>query len=139
MSQPINVGTPSLSRGSAVKLGVINATSGVGSCIQFTIPEPTRDNQGFILIQTVGTAGTNPPTLEVSIDGGNTWGVFSGSSSTIVLGVTGQLAGDAAAASMDAYQVSGMGAGALFRFGWTAGTPNATVWGLAGLLSFRCC
>jgi hypothetical protein len=128
MSTPVNNPTK-LTRGAVVKLGVIAA---LASCVQFNVPEPSRDNQGFIIIQTTGTAGTNPPTLEVSLDGGQTWGVFQGSSSTIVLNTTGQLSGDAAPASCDAYQVAGMGSGATFRFGWIAGTPNAAVYALCG-------
>ena len=128
MAVPVNNPTK-LTRGAPVKLGHIGA---LGQVVQFNVPEPSRDNQGFIIIQSTGTAGTNPPTLEVSIDGGNTWAVFQGSSSTIVLNVTGQFTGDSPAASADAFQVAGMGSGATFRFGWTAGAPNADIWALCG-------
>jgi hypothetical protein len=126
----VTVNNPTkLTRGSPTKLGHIGALNQV---VQFNVPEPSRDNQGFIIITANGTSGTNPPTLEVSIDAGASWAVFQGSSSTIVLNVTGQLNGDNASAAADAFQVAGMGSGATFRYGWSAGTPNADVWALAG-------
>jgi hypothetical protein len=123
MSTNVNPGTVQVTRGRPVKLGTVTS---VNSCVQFTIPEPVRDAQGFIVIQSTGTAGTTV-TLEGSIDGGVTWFVL-GTSATIVLNLTGQLAGDNPAASADAFQINGMGSGTLFRYGYVGGSPNATVW-----------
>jgi hypothetical protein len=123
----VNVGTVRLTRGKSTLLGTIASLSSV---VQFNIPEPTRDNQGFLIVQSVGTAGTTP-TLEGSLDGGVTWFVMS-TSATVVLNTTGLVTGDNAAATADAYQVSGMGAGCLFRFGFLGGSPNCTVWALVG-------
>ena len=126
-STNVNSGTVTVTRGTATRLGTIAAVSQV---VQFNVPEPVRDAQGFMIIATTGTAGTTP-TLEGSIDQGNSWFVL-GTSSTIVLNLTGQLNGDAAASSADAYQVNGMGSGTLFRYGFAGGTPNCVVWACFG-------
>lgn len=132
MSAPQNNGTLKLTRGAATKLGVLTAI--LTQNVQFNIPEPTRDNQGFLIVQGSGTITTPTAILEGSLDGGATW--FSLTSSTnIVLGLTPLLTGDTATGSADAFQVNGMGAGCLFRFGYTAGTitsPSIIVWALAG-------
>lgn len=117
-----------LTRGKPVNLGTLIAAN---TAVAFTIPEPTRDNQGFLIIQVTGTAGTTA-TLEGSIDGGATWWVIS-PLATPLLAVTGQLTGDTAAAFAAQFQVSGMGAGVLFKFGYAgAGVPTAVVWALVG-------
>lgn len=120
-----------LSNGRPAKLGVISAT--LTQSVQFVIPEPCRDYQGFCIVQGVGNITTPTAILEGSIDGGVTW--FSLTTSTnIVLGVTGLLTGDTPAGSADAFQVNGMGAGCTFRFGYTAGTitGSITVWAMVG-------
>lgn len=131
MSTPQNNGTIKLTRGVATKLGAISAT--LTQNVQFVIPEPTRDNQGFLIVQGSGNITTPTAILEGSLDGGNTW--FSLTTSTnIVLGLSPLLTGDPAAGSADAFQVSGMGGGVLFRFGYTAGTitGSITIWAVVG-------
>ena len=130
MSTPQNTTTFKLTRGKPTNLGTITAAG--TQCVQFTIPEPTRDNQGFLIIQASGNVGGGAATLEGSLDAGATWFVMS-TASTNVLAITGQLTGDAAAGLADAYIVSGMGAGTLFRYGITGGAgPNTAVWALVG-------
>jgi hypothetical protein len=117
-----------LTRGKFAQLGTLIAAN---TAVAFTIPEPTRDNQGVLIIQTSGTAGTTA-TLEGSIDGGNTFFVIP-ASTTPTLAITGQLTGDTAATFAAAYQVSGMGSGCLFKFGFAgAGVPTAIVFALVG-------
>lgn len=118
-----------LTRGSAAKLGSIQAA---GDVVSFTVPEPTRDNQGFVVIQVAGTAFVGATfALEVSIDGGATWGVLAAATT---LAVTGQPGSDTAAILCNVYQIAGFGAGAIFKFGLssvTSGGPGA-VWALVG-------
>lgn len=120
-----------LTRGFPAKLGII--ANILTECVSFTIPEPTRDNQGFLIIQGQGTITTPTALLEGSLDGGNSWFGLT-TSTNIVLSVASLLTGDTPAGSADAFQVSGMGAGCLFRFGYSAGTPtgNLTIWALVG-------
>lgn len=123
----VNNGTIHLTRGVATFLGTLTAAVQV---VQFTIPEPVRDAQGFVIIQSRGTAGTTA-TLQVSVDQGVSWATL-GSSATIVFGLT-PLNGDTAAGSSDAFQVNGMGSGTLFRFGFSGvGVPNCQVWACYG-------
>jgi hypothetical protein len=126
---PSGVAIPSLvlklSRGASVKLGTLAAAN---TAVAFTIPEPTRDNHGVLIIQVTGTAGTGP-TLEGSIDGGATWFLIP---ILTTFAVTGQLTGDTAATAAYAYSVAGMGAGLQFKFGYTGGSPTAPVWALVG-------
>lgn len=125
---PIPTAVVKLTRGFPAKLGTLIAAN---TAVAFTIPEPTRDNQGVLVIQTSGTAGTTA-TLEGSIDGGNTFFVIP-ASTTPTLAITGQLTGDTAATFAACYQVSGMGAGTLFKFGFAgAGVPTAVVTALVG-------
>ena len=134
MSAPQNLpspGTVKLSNGKPAKLGVLTAT--LTQSLQFNVPEPCRDYQGFCVVVGVGNITTPTAILEGSLDGGNTW--FSlNSSANIVLGVSSLLTGDTPAGSADAFQVNGMGAGCLFRFGYTAGTitGSITVWAMVG-------
>jgi hypothetical protein len=115
-----------LTRGFPAKLGTLVAAN---TAVQFSIPEPTRDNQGVLIIQVTGTAGTTA-TLEGSIDGGATWFIVPAAQT---FAVTGQLTGDTAATAAFSYTVSGMGAGTSFKFGYAgAGVPTAVVWGLVG-------
>src|SRR5262249_48089964 len=122
---PVPTLVTKLTRGFPAKLGTLVAAN---TAVAFTVPEPTRDNQGFLVIQVTGTAGTTA-VLEASIDGGATWALFTLTNFT----VTGQLTGDTAAVAMYQVQIAGFGAGALFKFGYTgAGTPTAGVWALVG-------
>lgn len=113
-----------LTRGKPVNLGTLVAAN---TAVAFTVPEPTRDNQGFVVLQVTGTAGTTA-TLEVSIDGGATFVTLT----LTPLGVT-TLTGDTAATAGYQVQIAGYGAGALFKFGYGgAGVPTAAVWALVG-------
>jgi len=122
-----------LTNGRPAKLGTLTAI--LTQSVQFVIPEPCREYQGFCIIQGVGTLTNPTAVLEGSLDGGVTWFAMS-SSTNIVLGVSGLLTGDTAAASADAFQVNGMGAGCTFRFGYSAGTIGGNgqidVWALVG-------
>jgi hypothetical protein len=136
MSQVQNVPNPGpikLSNGSPAKIGTLTAIQ--TQSVQFSIPEPCRDYQGYCIVMTVGTVTTPTAILQGSLDGGNNWFALS-SSTNIVLNTTGLLTGDNAAASADAFQVNGMGAGCIFRFGLTAGTIGGNgrvdVWAMVG-------
>lgn len=129
MSTPVNIQHTKLTRGRPALLGTLSAAN--TDSVQFAIPEPTRDFQGALVIQTTGTAGTSP-TLEGSIDGAATWFVIP-STLDPILAITGQLTGDAAATFAAVYRVNGMGAGTIFRFGFAGGSPTANkVWALVG-------
>lgn len=131
MASTVVGSTIKLTRGVHTFLGNLTSNAQV---IQFTIPEPTRDNQGFLIIQSNGTlTGTGAATMEVSVDQGQTWSTL-GTSSTIVLSTTGNINSDPAAAAADAFQVSGMGGGVLFRYGFpsTMTTVTVAVWACVG-------
>lgn len=120
-----NPGTIKLTRGKSVNLGTIVAAN---DAVQFTVPEPTRDNQGALCIQMVG--GTTPTgLLEASLDGGTTWFVV-----TIPTVITTAAFGDTATTgTFYPIVISGLGSGALFRFGRSdAGGGNCAVWALVG-------
>ena len=121
-----------LTRGKPANLGTIVAA---GDVVAFTVPEPSREHQGFLVIQTAG--GTTPTVvLEGSLDGGATWFTFPTVATTGIFfpyAITGQSGADPAATFAGQYNVSGHGAGTLFRFGRTdAGGGNAVVWALIG-------
>lgn len=121
---PVPTLVTKLTRGFPAKLGNLIAAN---TAVAFTIPEPTRDNQGFLILQVTGTAGTTA-TLDVSIDGGAT---FFNLTLTTLVGTP--LTGDTAATAAYQVNVAGMGGGALFKFGYAgAGVPNAVVWALVG-------
>lgn len=114
-----------LTRGFPAKLGTIVAAN---DAVAFTIPEPTRDNQGALCIEMVG--GTTPTgLLEASLDGGVTWFVV-----TLPTVITTAAFGDTATTgTFYPIVVSGLGAGALFRFGRSdANGGNTVVWALVG-------
>lgn len=122
--QPVPTLVTKLARGKPANLGTLIAAN---TAVAFTVPEPTRDNQGFLAIQVTGTAGTTA-TLEVSIDGGATFNSLT----LTPLGVA-TLTGDTAATAGYQVQIAGYGAGALFKFGYAgAGVPTAVVWALVG-------
>lgn len=114
-----------LTRGKAVNLGVIVAANDV---VRFTVPEPTRDNQGVLCIQMVG--GTTPTgLLNCSLDGGTTW--FAMPLPTVI--TTAGLTETATTGTFYPITVSGLGSGALFEFGRSdAGGGNTNVWALVG-------
>jgi hypothetical protein len=121
-----------LTRGKPANLGTIVAA---GDAVAFTVPEPSRDHQGYLVIQLSG--GTTPtPVLEGSLDDGATWFTFPTVATTGIFfpyAITGQVGGDAAATFAGQYNVSGHGAGTRFRLGRTdANGGNAVVWALVG-------
>ena len=131
-SASVNVPEPTLvtklTRGFPAKLGTLIAAN---TAVAFTVPEPTYYNQGAVIIQTTGTIGTTA-TLEGSIDGGATWFILPPKTSP-TLAITGQLTGDTAATFAAVYDISGMGSGTLFKFGFAgAGVPTAVVWAQLG-------
>lgn len=112
-----------LTRGRPVNLGTIVAAN---DAVAFAVPEPSREHQGFIVIECVG--GTTPTLkLEASIDGGTT---FFDISPTFI---TTADFGDPASTGAAQVNVSGYGAGAQFRLGRTdANGGNCAVWVLCG-------
>ena len=121
-----NPGTIKLSRGRPVNLGTIAL---VNDAVQFTVPEPSRDHQGNIVLQVANgiTGGTFK--LEASIDGAASWfDVTLPTAST-----TADFTDTAASAGFGPVNLSGFGSGALFRFGLSAVTSgSAAVWALCG-------
>lgn len=116
-----------LTRGKPINLGTLGAN---GNVVAFTVPEPSRDHQGNIVIQVNATGAlVGTFALEVSIDGGASYAVIAGTALTL----TGQPGSDTAAVFMSQYNVSGFGAGALFKFGLSAYTSGSgAVWALCG-------
>ncbi len=111
-----------LNRGSAVNLGSI-ATA--GDVVAFTISEMTQFHNGTLMIQ-IGpgvTLGAGTVALEVSIDGAVSWVVVP---IVTTLAITGQPGSDTAAVFAATYNVSGMGGGAQFRFGFVASPTSGT-------------
>src|SRR4029077_17122196 len=84
---PVPTLVTKLTRGKPAQLGTLIAAN---TAVAFTVPEPTRDNQGVLIIQVAGTAGTTA-TLEGSIDGGVTWFIIP---PLVTFAVTAQLTGD---------------------------------------------
>ena len=126
-----------LPKGKNVNLGSIAVS---GDVVSFAISEPTKDSNGWLVIQVgVGTVSLGPGTfgLEVSIDQGASWFTFpttSTSEQTIVFGLTGQPGSDTAAIFAASYHIAGFGSGALFKFGFTASPTSGScpVWALVG-------
>lgn len=114
-----------LTRGKAALLGTIVAANDV---VRFSIPEPTRDNQGALCIEMVG--GTTPTgLLNASLDGGTTW--FAVTLPTVI--TTAAFGDTASTGTFYPIVVSGLGAGAIFEFGRTdANGGNTNVWALVG-------
>lgn len=122
-------GIPKLTRGRPWKItGLAGASqlTATEQAVQFTLGFVDLFNQRKLTIHVVGTITTPTGVLEASLDGGATWFVLGNGTD---YALTGQLTGDAAAAFAGHYDVSGLG-GALFHFGFTAGTftGNADVW-----------
>jgi len=130
-SASVNVVMPNLvtklTRGFPVKLGSVTAANDV---VAFTVPEPTRDNQGAVVIQAIG--GVTPTYgLEASLDGGVSWfSVAPPAAPNPVIGAA--LFGDTSSFAA-VYTIAGFGSGAQFRFGRTDATGGAAVvWALVG-------
>jgi hypothetical protein len=125
-----------LTRGFPANLGTIAVA---GDVVAFTVPEPSRDHQGNLVIQ-VGagvTLGAGTFALEVSLDAGASWFTFPTTNTTgvaFLYALAGQPGSDTAAIFAAQYNVSGFGAGAQFRFGFvTAPTSGSSpVWALVG-------
>jgi hypothetical protein len=121
-----------LVRGRPVKLGTLTA---IDTAVQFSIPEPSRDHQGYMAIQVPsGLGGTIIAVLEVSLDGGVTWGVQPPAPAGIGgEGIGTPMVGDIAAKFAATYVMSGL-AGATLRFGFTSTTTitSADVWVMIG-------
>lgn len=126
-----------LTRGKNINLGSIAVA---GDVVSFTVPEPSRDHQGALIIQ-VGPGniviGAGTLALEVSTDDGASWVTFPTVTTTGVVAIyaiTGQPGGDTAAVFSAQYNVSGFGSGARFKFGFVASPTSGTgpVWALVG-------
>ena len=118
-----------LTRGFAANLGTIALN---GDVVAFTVPEPSRDHQGNVVIQVgPGLTGTPNFALEISIDGAQSWAVLA---PTVSLSASGQPGSDTAALFEAQYNVSGFGGGAQFRFGLTTAPTggSSAVWALVG-------
>lgn len=120
---------PALTRGKPAKIGTLTA---INQAVQWSVPEPSRDHQGFMVIQVpTGATGTVTAILEVSLDGGVTWAGWPVGTQ----GTTGSspLSGDTQASFTANYQIQGM-AGAAFRFGFSGATTvtSADVYVLVG-------
>jgi hypothetical protein len=114
-----------LTRGFPASLGTIVSANDV---VAFTVPEPTRDNQGVLCIQVQG--GTTPTCLlNASIDGGTSWFVVP--LPTVI--TTASFGDTATTATFYPITISGLGSGAQFRFGRSDGNGgNAKVFALVG-------
>jgi hypothetical protein len=116
---------PKVTRGVTTKLGTITAAN---DAVAFTISEPTYQAQGAMFIAMTG--GVTPVgILEASIDQGQTWFVV-----TVPTVIATSAFGDTATkGTFGPINISGMGSGALFRFGRTDATGGAcVVWALNG-------
>jgi|SRR5579859_4017258 len=126
-----------LARGKNTNLGTIAVA---GDVVAFTVPEPSRDHQGALLLQ-VGPGniviGAGTLALEVSEDDGASWFTFPTVTTTgvvVIYAITGQPGGDTAAVFAAQYNISGFGSGARFRFGFVASPTSGSgpVWALVG-------
>lgn len=121
-----NVIAPALKRGTPANLGTLTAVSSV---VEFSLPQPSPGTDAAEELSIITVGGTITPGLEASIDGRASWfGVPAIASS---LNVT-TLNADTAASSASRFDVAGLQAGAVFRFGATALTGTPVVWALIG-------
>ncbi len=126
-----------LPKGKNTNLGTIAVS---GDVVSFTISEPTRDSNGWMVIQVgVGTVslGAGAFVLEASIDQGASWFTYPTTSTSELVQVftlTGQPGSDAAAIFAAKYAIAGFGSGALFKFGFSASPTSGScpVWALVG-------
>lgn len=119
----------STGRGQSQKLGVIGPSA--GSVVAWTLPEPTYQSQGGMIVQ-VGpgvTLGAGTFALEFSIDGGVSWAIFPTTTTAGVVTIytlTGQPGSDTAAIFAASYTISGFGSGTQFRFGFVVAPTSGT-------------
>lgn len=116
--------SPLIPRGRPFNIGTLTAAASV---VQFTLDQEESSPNGVDCLTLITVGGTITPGLECSIDGGNTW--FGLVVRTPTFTVT-TLNSDTAASSAGSYDVSGLQAGGLFRFGSTAITGSPVVWAL---------
>lgn len=127
-STVLNSTTILLSRGKPAQFTGLTATTQV---FQFTASQPGEGSNGLdcITISIAGITATSPAVaLEGSLDGGASW--FGMTARTGVVVGTGQLNSDPAVTCVASYDVSGLGAGCLFRVGisaFTSGTGTVTI------------
>lgn len=120
--------TPALTRGRPVNLGTLAAA---GNAVQFSLAQESASPNGLDCLTMVTVGAGSAAGLEASIDGGATWfqvlpRAATGTAPNYSLTTINS---DTAATSANTYDVSGLQAGALFRFGvWTSG--SAAVWAL---------
>lgn len=111
----------------AQNLGTIAANN---APVVFGLGDVSSTYRGQLSIVCSGGAVTGPTwVLEASIDGGSTFFTITATTYTL----TGLISGDTASLYAARYDVSGL-AGALFKFGATAGTgwSATTVYALVG-------
>src|SRR5579872_4932810 len=111
---------PRVNRGQPLNAGTIAAAN---NAVAFSLPSPREFSLNKIVIAMVGGSAITA-VLEGSIDGGATWFVIPAQTSDIT--ATGTA--DTAASFAARYDVSGLDAGCLFRFGATAITGSGAVW-----------
>jgi hypothetical protein len=115
-------GVPRVNRGQPLNAGTIAAAN---NAVAFSLPSPREFVLNKIVIATAGNLSGGTFLLEGSIDGGNTFFVIPAQSSDVT--ATGAV--DTAATFAARYDVSGLDAGCLFRFGATALTSGSgAVW-----------
>jgi hypothetical protein len=119
-------GVPLLKRGVPANIGTLTAAASV---VQFTLPDQNSGADGLEVLTVVTVGGTITPAMEGSIDGGNTWFGVPIRAAGLTITVT-VLNSDTAVTSASSFEVSGLQAGTLFRFGSTAITGSPVVWAL---------
>ena len=130
MAAPVDNTPIALTRGKPTLLGTLSA---LNHGLQFTIPEPSRDHQGYLAIQASSGITTPVAVLQVSLDAGATWGLQPAAPAGIGGEGSGTLlTGDTAASFAATYVMSGL-AGATLKFGFTGGTiGSVNVFALVG-------
>lgn len=115
-------GVPRINRGQPSNLGTLGAAN---NAVTFVLSSPREFVLNKIVVSVGGNLAGGTFVLEGSIDGGATWFVVPAQASD----VTQTGAPDTAAVFAARYDVSGLGAGCLFRFGTTAFTSGSSpVW-----------
>lgn len=121
-------GTIVLTRGRPVAFTPLTAVTQV---FEFTASQPGEGANGLdcITVSIAGITATSPAVVvEASIDGRTSWFTLTARSG-VVLG-TGQINSDPAVTCVASFDISGMGAGCVFRVGisaYTSGTGTVTV------------
>ncbi len=110
---------PRINRGQPLSAGTIAAAN---NAVAFSLPSPREFVLNKIVITIVGGSAITA-VLEGSIDGGATWFNVPAQASDLVVGTV-----DTAVAFVGRYDVSGLDACCLFRFGATAITGSGVVW-----------